>query len=363
MRKLLTKIILPVIALGFMASCSDWTEVESKTNTDLTVSDNPDEYYAQLRAYKKSDHAVAFGWFGNWTGTGTSLENCMAGLPDSVDFISMWGGWKNPTPEMLKDLRFVQEKKGTKALVCFIILDMGDQITPEEHNATYEDRKKFWGWVDGDDAAIKAAIEKYANALCDTIDKYNYDGFDLDWEPSYPQPFPTNKDMAVGERPKWLIEALSKRIGPKSGTGRLFVIDGEPDHSGIPSEMGSYFDYFIFQAYQSSGSGDLQSRLNGVINHYQKHLTPEEIAKKTIFCENFEKYAATGGNPNFIDQDGNRCNSVEGMARFAPVINGKRVRSGGVGTFHMEYEWNVEGKTGTYPYLRSAIRTMNPPVK
>ena len=26
-----------------------------------------DVYYARLRAYKKTDHKLAFGWFGSWT--------------------------------------------------------------------------------------------------------------------------------------------------------------------------------------------------------------------------------------------------------------------------------------------------------
>ncbi len=30
----------------------------------MTQSSLPEEYYAQLRAYKKTDHPVAFGWFG-----------------------------------------------------------------------------------------------------------------------------------------------------------------------------------------------------------------------------------------------------------------------------------------------------------
>lgn len=62
---------------------------------------------------------VAFGYYGNWTGTGASYENSLKGLPDSVDFVSLWGNWKNPTPAMMDDLRYVQKKKGTKVLVLF----------------------------------------------------------------------------------------------------------------------------------------------------------------------------------------------------------------------------------------------------
>ena len=44
---------------------------------NLTESAKTEEYYAALRAYKKTDHPVAFGWFGNWVGSGVSLENSL----------------------------------------------------------------------------------------------------------------------------------------------------------------------------------------------------------------------------------------------------------------------------------------------
>ena len=251
MKSLLNKIIIPFFGLGLMiTACSDWTELEPKYAKDLTQTDKSEEYYEALRAYKQSDHAVAFGWYGNATGIGVSLENCLAGLPDSVDFVSLWGGWKGMTPEVQRDLKYVQTVKGTKALACCIIMEMGDQITPEEYNATREDRHKFWGWVDGDEEAIKASIVKFANAFADTIDKYNLDGFDLDWEPSYDQPFETNKEMCKNGRIAIFLQTLIDRgMGARAGKGKLLVIDGEPEHSEIPADMGKDFNYFIGQAY------------------------------------------------------------------------------------------------------------------
>src|SRR5690606_18265057 len=125
---ILFKYFLPLVVLAAcLTSCEKWTEEEA---LKIDVPGKSEDYYRQLREYKKSDHQVTFGWFGNWTGVGASLEKSMAGLPDSVDFISMWGGWKNPSEAQLKDLRYVREVKGTKALVVFLVLDIGDQITP-----------------------------------------------------------------------------------------------------------------------------------------------------------------------------------------------------------------------------------------
>lgn len=355
MKKILIKIILPIVTILIGAvSCSDWTDMERKFEEITDGSDFPDQYYEQLRAYKASDHPVTFGWFGNWTGKGASLEKSLAGLPDSVDFVSLWGNWRNPGEEQLKDLRFVQEVKGTRALMCFIVANVGDQLTPEEHKDNY---KEFWGWVDDDEEAIKNSIEMYANAICDTIDKYNYDGFDIDYEPNYGSPgnlASYDKNMAH------FVKTLGKRIGPKSGTNRLLVVDGEPQT--IASETGEWFDYFIVQAYYASGDRDLDNRLNSTIRNFDGYLTPEEVARKYIVTENFEDLALKGGT-SYTDRYGNTMQSLEGMARWAPIINGKKIRKGGIGTYHMEYEFVVPGHDGTYPFLRNATRIMNPSVK
>ena len=114
MKNLIKIFLLSACAATAFTACSDWTETEAKDGADLTHTNKSEAYYAQLRDYKKTDHSVAFGWFGNWTGTGVTHENSLAGLPDSTDFVSLWGNWKNPTEAMLKDLRFVQKTKGTK---------------------------------------------------------------------------------------------------------------------------------------------------------------------------------------------------------------------------------------------------------
>ena len=247
-------------------ACDDWTDMEPKFQEDMTQSSLPEEYYAQLRAYKKTDHPVAFGWFGNWTGNGATLEKCLAGLPDSVDFVSIWGNWRHLTEAQTKDLRYVQNVKGTKALMCFIVQN------PEEYKDNYLD---FWGWNENKEEAIK----KYAHAICDSIDKYGYDGFDIDYEPN----FGHRGNMSGSDENMLLfIQTLGERIGPKSGTDRLLVIDGEPQ--SIVSESGAYFNYFIVQAYDSPGDNtgrdNLDSRLNSTIRNFDGHLTAEEVAKK-----------------------------------------------------------------------------------
>ena len=337
--------LLLLLCFG-MTACSDWTETEVKDPANLLDPAKDAVYYENLRAWKKTDHQITFGWFGNRVGDGLSLEHTLRGLPDSVDLVSLWDGCWNPSEAKLADLRYVQEARGTRAMVCCIVKDMGDAITPEEVKP-----EEFWGENDS------IRIVNYANALCDSIDKYNYDGFDYDYEPHYGY----GGNITGNPRAeKIFVKTLARRLGPSSGTDKLLVIDGEPQ--SIPSELGPLFNYFIVQAYSCHGDADLDNRLNSTIDNFKGYLTPEEVAKRYIITENFESFAASGGVP-FSDRYGNEMQSLEGMARYEYISNGMRLQKGGVGTYHMEYEYMLSGYRETYPYLRKAISIMNPQIR
>ena len=202
--------IFSCLVLLFTATaCSDWTETEGKNIDKLLAAAQAKAYEAyleNLRAYKKTDHPVTFGWFGGWNGE-SPASRCLYNLPDSTDFVSLWDGFSNLTAAQQADLKRAKEVKGIRALACALLFDIGKGVTPAQPEAskkagesweTYN--KKYWGWVDGDEAKITIAIQKYANAICDTIYKYDLDGFDLDAEPNIPQPFHTNKEMWQGDR-------------------------------------------------------------------------------------------------------------------------------------------------------------------
>lgn len=82
------------------------------------------------------------------------------------------------------------------------------------------------------------------------------------------------------------VKALGERIGPKSGTGRLLVIDGEPQ--SIHPETGPYFDYFIVQAYSNlAGNSDanLDRRLAGTIANFKGIL----LRRKWLICTSLRR--------------------------------------------------------------------------
>lgn len=363
---LLYGLFLSVITSLFI-SCSDWTDAEREVFPEEMTSE---EYYAALRAYKQTDHQIAFGWFGNWTGEGAFMKNSLAGIPDSVDIVSIWGNWGNITEAQKKDLEFCQKTKGTRFTLCFIITSVGTQITPQEVYDTWEEKgysseqeavNDFWEWPEDetDEAAVEASIRKYASAIADTINKYGYDGFDIDYEPSYGY---NGNIVNDDDRMFIFVDELGKHFGPKSGTDKLLLIDGEPQSITSRPEIGHYFNYFVIQAYKASGDSNLDRRLidggiagAGLIQTYGEELGEERVTNMTIMTENFEAVdAAMNGGYDYTDRYGNTMKSLEGMARWQPS-NG--FRKGGVGTYHMEAEY---GTTPEYKNLRKAIQIMNP---
>lgn len=374
------------LALTTLASCSKWTDMEIQHPVDLTKPGHDEAYYKALRDYKNSDHQIAFSYYSAWTGVGTNMQSSLMGLPDSVDLVSLWGGWKNPTEAQLKDLRTAQQKKGLKAMICFLVLDMGAGVTPdptEAEKATLKEGEswthKYWGWSTAQTpegkAARRAAVVKYANAICDLIEKYGYDGFDIDAEPNYSHPFSTNYEMwrmdredGVSTLMTLFIETLGKRIGPmaetEAGRKRILAVDGEPD--ALPPTHAKYFNYFIIQAY-GDGVGYSNGHFQGMLRAYKDVLSVEEICKKSIFVVNFESGATRGGQAGL--------GQILNFALQNPVVDGVTYRKGGVGAFRVDLEYAITTpdvvngidmspvKGLSYPWWRRAIQLMNPTIK
>lgn len=362
--------LLLSLAAPFIASCSDWTETEAESFSEELTSE---EYYAALRAYKQSDHQVSFGWYGGWTGDGAYMKNSLAGLPDSLDIVSLWNNSQNLTEKQKEDLAFVQQVKGTKVVVCQIIDNVGDGFTPSyvtenwEENGYASDREAinaFWGFDESNPESMEAAIRKYARAVADTINYNGYDGFDIDYEPNA-GPYVGNLVLSGGDNSRFAIflEELSKYLGPKSGTGKLLLIDGEPQSIQDQPHVGHYFDYFVIQAYNPGSDSNLDGRLLGgrgayrcgLMETFGEELGEERVTNMTIMTENFEAVdAAMNGGYSYTDRYGNSMMSLEGMARWRPS-NG--FRKGGVGVYHLEAEF---GTSPECKNMRNAIQIMNP---
>lgn len=316
-------LLFAVLAVPYICACSEWTDVEPK-NLQAPF-ERPEEYYQNLRAYKASDHQIAFGWFGGWNPDAASISRSLVSVPDSVDIISIWGEYKVDTEARKADLKYVQEKYGTKVTFTIFAHDL-----PKE----YEDSN--------------AGIQQYARDMAAKVTEYGYDGLDLDYEPGYAGYqfyFMDKAKMQV------FVEELGKWLGPKSGSGKLLIIDGVPGY--LNAGLNEYFDYGIVQSYYCTSYTNLQSRF---MNAHKVGWRPEQY----VFTEDFESHWSDGG-PAFEQRDKSIVRSLEGMANFQIelTIDGETAlyRKSGCGSYHMEYDYN---NTPDYKYLRQAIQAMNP---
>lgn len=252
------------------------------------------------------------------------------GLPDSLDIVSMWGGSTPSSEAHIKDRDEVKRLKGTR-LVDVILLGGIDE--------------KQFNWSNEDNG--ESAVRAYARFLVDALEKNCLDGLDLDYEPHYGA---RGNLVQSKQRMFYLVDELSKYLGPKSGTGRLLIVDGEPQ--AMPKETGPMFDYFIVQAYNCHNDDNLDFRLNQSIRNFEGVLTPEEVTKKYVVTETFE----SGGVKNYTDRNGKFYEwTLQGMYNWKPKTG---VPIGGFGTYKMENVFMCTPKP--WQLYREGIQTLNP---
>ena len=220
----------------------------------------------------------------------------------------------------------MQQVLGTKVVFCISAKDV-----PEEFK------------VDGQ--ITDESLKDYARAWGkDSIDKYQYDGIDIDFETAADHLGPLNTTPGLFKK---FCEELSQYIGPKSGTGRLFLIDGNID--ALDQGIAELCNYGVSQAYGCS------SATMGYTSLTSRTASAERVgwkADQLIFTENFESYWKSGGRPH-TTLSGEQMMSLQGMADFA--VNGT---SCGFGAYHMEYEYGHSDMP--YKYMRQAIQYANP---
>ena len=180
------------------------------------------EYYSNLRAYKASDHAKCFIWLSDYNTTTPSASpgERFAGVPDSVDIISLWGGLPDKEKNKLdyEEMRYVQKVKGIKILSVVIV------------NIGYRPH-------------TDAGIQQYIADLKKEVFEADLDGLDLDYEPS--DGFFENPENFTK-----LVAGLSQFLGPKSGTGKILDIDYF--NLPPPAVLLDYVDFVVFQIIHQS---------------------------------------------------------------------------------------------------------------
>lgn len=334
-----------LFAAGVLFSACDKQNIAVPEPVAKLVPVGSEQYYENLRAYKRSDHQVYFGW---WGGLGTAGSEKDVGvidqIPDSVDIVSLWGGVPPFGSHNFERMQHIRKQKGTRFV--WVVFDntaflnsMGDTSKTKKNTYSFADQ------YDKGDELLNIGFELIASRLKDSIDKYQLDGLDLDHEPTV---CGCNWGLLTDQRKYGMfIKVLSRYFGPLSGTDKLLIVDGE--WSRIPADAGIGLSYAVSQAYNTTGPSSLQNRYNSGI--------PWLLPQRYIVTENFEDRVGWElGGPKYNDPIRGGIPSLLGMAYWNPIQG----RKGGAGTYHTEYEYPINPD---YRWTRQAIQIMNPAVR
>lgn len=324
------KYIMPLLLIACMfASCDN--DVENATVVAPTTY-GP-QYYKNLRDYKKSDHSIAWGWFADYIQS-TSLATRFLGLPDSLDICSLWGGIPSDDsthvdthylPEVYREMKYIQEVKGTKLVVPTII---HIRTRPEFYDSI---------WVKQNDP--QAAMRAYAQDLLRPIFENGLDGIDMDYEPE--------GDPLSGGNLDYFVEYVGQFVGPMASPDSTFTypdgytIKGNPnmllciDYFGSApgSNTNKYTNWYVNQTY---GGGPGRVPFSGC---------PTE---KVVYTEN------VGDNWKSAE-----CGKLLTYARYQPSTG----RKGGFGAFFMHRDYiNTGYGCSNYANMRHGIQIQNPAI-
>lgn len=324
------KYIMPLLLIACMfASCD--TDVENATVVAPTTY--APQYYKNLRDYKKSDHSIAWGWFADYTQS-TSLATRFLGLPDSLDICSLWGGIPSDDsthvdthylPEVYREMKYVQEVKGTRLVVPTIIRI---RTRPEFYDSI---------WVKQNDP--QAAMRAYAQDLLRPIFENGLDGIDMDYEPE--------GDPLSGGNLDYFVEYVGQFVGPMASPDSTFTYPDGFTIKGNPNML-LCIDY-----YGSAPSGNTNKFTNWYVNQTYGG-SPGRVpfsgcpTEKVVYTEN------VGDNWKAAE-----CGQLLNYARYQPSTG----RKGGFGAFFMHRDYiNTGYGCSNYANMRHGIQIQNPAI-
>lgn len=338
MKKKLLTTIYCLFFIMFM-SCESWVEVEPEILPETQFSSLTPEEEAALIEYKNSDHKLFFAWI-NYTPETPSMQTRLTGIPDSLDIVSFFTGYVD-NEQNRRDVKFLQERRGTKVLVT-----MWPEPYFSEGNPGYNDLD---------------SMKIYAKNLAESIFEWGLDGFDLDYEPSF------GGDEYTTEMMRTFIDVMSQYMGPMckeeykvNGKHKLLVVDGQWDDP----EYADRFDYFIGQAYQASSHSALDSRLAGGRSDWGKGFPNE----KRIFCEWTSrvqnKFGSGGVEYDYVNPESNELEKIPSLWGMAHYATEREIAGCGAYVLQFAYaQGNHDDKPvppNNYYYARQAIQIMNP---
>lgn len=256
--------------LSVLAYLATGAATVAASSSSVCPSDNSHatgDALQKILDYKKGDHQLMAGYFRSWRDKSNDPSYdkvSMLDLPDCLDIAFVFANG-DETPDFWTTLNstYVPElhKRGTKLVKTVGIQQLISTSWPNTPE----------GW------------QGLADALMKTVNDYGLDGLDIDVEQSLSS---SQLQQATG-----VFNALSKQLGPKSGTDKLLIFDTNRDGSQpLFRNVYSTVSYVLIQSYGRSISG-----LQGTFNSFKGYISSKQYMIGFSF---YEENGANWGDTN-----------------------------------------------------------------
>lgn len=291
------RFFVAIAAFVVLASCSDWTEMETvEQNVTKPWQQNPElwaQYTAALRDYKQSEHFIVYARLHNSPEQAVSEQNYMRCLPDSLDIVTLTNA-DNFSAFDAEDMPVMHEK-GTKVL----------------YQVDYAGRK-----------AEMTDLATYLDKVVASVAANGMDGYSFTTDPF---------DAAATAQIVAKLSAAKKE-------GQLLVFEGNP--LSLATEDRARVDYVVLDTEKTEHAADVRLQVLNAVNH--AGIDPERLL------------LAAEMNAPLFDEERVEYAAIEEMARrvveFGPLA-GLAVYNIGEDYYHAKMN---------YETVSTAIQTLNP---
>lgn len=350
MKRIMNNRILLCAALMATAvmtvACNDWTADES-LNIEVTTIDEKNaelyqQYLANLRSYKNSDHRIMMGWFDNSNKQPWSKGSHLDAVPDSVDFVTLMYP-DNLADWEVSEMASIRKDKGTRVL-CPIDCDAITQA--------YKDMV-----VQNDINGLPTEISLYdylsqgIDPLLPLMDKYGYHGVAVTYTGTSSDFLSPAEKNELAAMQSMIFGKVNTLISGR--TDKLFVFEGMPMNV-IDKSYLEPFRYIILNTSTCTGVLRVElamtDMLVGVVPTDRIIVTAMSTSSDPNFIKNGKYFTEEHSTPE---------DALIAMVELAKwVVEPHSYGKSGLGIYRINDSYY--NTVLDYRYVRQAIGIMNP---
>ena len=353
-KQLIKCLMMAVLAVPALSSCSDWTDTESlEFDYVLPSEQDPDAYNAYLgllRNYKQSQHKIMIAKFDNSGDLVSGQSDRLAALPDSIDYVVLQEA-DNLKSLLVQDMNDIRQQKGTRTLYAISYADAlakYQAILDEEGAAAQDPEAQADG--EGEEQPETPAVDRflevaaqYVNDRLALYDKYGYDGIVVVYcDPAYPAGLSEEEYAQLQARQEAFFAPI--QAWAESHQEAAFIFEGYPQNVIDPAVF-TQADYVVVTMLDAVSSDEL-------VWAAEMALTEGVPSDRIVFGVTIPDMTDDKATDGYWGSD----YAVVGAAYTVISANGSFTKAGlCVDNVEDDY-FNVDY---IYPHVREAIQIMN----